>query len=62
MKLKLKTILMTKKAEVSSKGKCRLNKNSVEPPMAATAAKSYYKFHLSKGTSEALFLDLWCVV
>ena len=62
MKLKLKTILMSTKAEVSSKGKYSLNKNSVEPPMAAAALKSYYKFHLCKGTSEALFLDLWCVV
>ena len=54
MKLKL-TILMSTKAEVSSKGKYCLNKNSVEPPMVATAVKSYYKFHLCKGTSEALF-------
>ena len=29
MKLKLKTIVMSTKAEVSSKGKYRLNKNSV---------------------------------
>ena len=59
MKLKLKTVLMLAKAEVSSKGKYRLNKNSVEPPMTATAVKSYLKFHLCKGTSEALFVDLW---
>ena len=39
-----------------------MNKSSVEPAMAATAVKNYYKFHLCKGTSEALFLDLWCVV
>ena len=55
MKLKLKTIIMSTKAELSSKGKYRLNKNSLEPPMAATA-------HLCKGTSETLFLDLWFVV
>ena len=41
MKLKLKTILMSTKAEVSSKGKYSLNKNSVEPLTTGTAAKSY---------------------
>ena len=41
MILKLKTILMSAKAEVSLQGKYRLNKNSIKPPMAATAAKSY---------------------
>ena len=42
MKLNLKTILMSAKTELSSKGKYRLKyKNSVEPPMAATAVKSY---------------------
>ena len=37
MKLKLKTMPMLAKAEVSLQGKYRLN-NSVEPPMTATAA------------------------
>ena len=41
MILKLKTILMSATAEVSLQGKRRLNKNSIKPPMAATAAKSY---------------------
>ena len=41
MKLKLNTILTSAKAEVSLQGKYGLNKNSVEPPMTATAVKSY---------------------
>ena len=39
MKPKLKTIRMSAKKELSSKGKYRLR--LVEPPMAATAVKSY---------------------
>ena len=40
MKVKLKTILMSAKTELSSKGKYWLKyKNSVEPPIAATAVK-----------------------
>ena len=54
MKLKLKTILTSMKAEVSLQGKYRLNKNSMEPPMMATAAKSYLQVHLCEGTSKAL--------
>ena len=38
MELKLKAIIMLAKDEVSLQGKYRLNKNSVEPPMTATAA------------------------
>ena len=41
MKLKLKTILMSAKAEVLLQSKYCLNKNSVEPLTTATAAKSY---------------------
>ena len=41
MKLKLKTILMSAKAEVSLQGKYRLNENSIKPLMTATAGKSY---------------------
>ena len=60
MKLKLKKILMSAKAEVSLQGKYRLNKNSIKPPMTATVAKSYLslKSHLCKGTSEALLSRL----
>ena len=39
MKLKLKTMRMSAKTELSSEGKYRLS--LVEPPMAATAVKSY---------------------
>ena len=53
MKLKLKTILMSAKAEVLLQSKYCLNKNSVEPLTTAT-----YKVHLCKGTSEALLVDL----
>ena len=41
MKLKLKTILTSAKAEVLLQSKYCLNKNSVEPLTTATAAKSY---------------------
>ena len=41
MKPKLKTIRMSAKAEVSLQSKYCLNKNSLEPPMTATEAKSY---------------------
>ena len=41
MKLKLKTILMPAKADLLLQSKYCLNKNSVEPAMTATAAKSY---------------------
>ena len=60
MKLKLKKIRMSAKAEVSLQGKYRLNKNSIKPLMTATAAKSYVqlKVHLCKGTSEALLSRL----
>ena len=51
---------MSAKAEVSLQGMCRLNKNSIKPPMTATVAKSYLslKSHLCKGTSEALLSRL----
>ena len=51
---------MSSKAEVSLQGMCRLNKNSIKPPMTATVAKSYLslKSHLCKGTSEALLSRL----
>ena len=51
---------MSAKAEVSLQGMCRLNKNSIKPPMTATVAKSYLslKSHLRKGTSEALLSRL----
>ena len=41
MKLKLKTILMSAKAEVLLQSKYCLNENSVEPLTTATAAKGY---------------------
>ena len=41
MNLKFRTILMSAKAEVSLQSKYRLNKNSLEAPMTATAANSY---------------------
>ena len=43
MKPKLKTIRMSAKAEVSLQSKYCLNKNSLEPPMTATEAKSNQK-------------------
>ena len=51
---------MSAKAEVSLQGMCRLNKNSIKPPMTATVAKSYLslKSHLCEGTSEALLSRL----
>ena len=51
---------MSAKAEVSLQGMCRLNKNSIKPPMTATIANSYLslKSHLCKGTSEALLSRL----
>ena len=51
---------MSAKAEVSLQGMCRLNNNSIKPPMTATVAKSYLslKSHLCKGTSEALLSRL----
>ena len=51
---------MSAKAEVSLQGMCRLNKNSIKPPMTATVANSYLslKSHLCKGTSEALLSRL----
>ena len=57
MKLKLKTILTSAKAEVLLQSKYCLNKNSVEPLTTAT-----YKVHLCKGTSEALLVDLCRVI
>ena len=41
MKLKLKTVLMSAKAEVSLQSKYRLKKNSLEAPMTATYKVRY---------------------
>ena len=47
MKLKLKTIDMSVKTELSSKGKYRVS--LVEPPMAVTAMKSYLQISFVYG-------------
>ena len=62
MKLKLKTILMSAKAELLSQSKYCLNKNSVEPLTTATAAKSYVEstFCCLSNSAELFFIIIKC--